>query len=55
MKNTITKIKEYKEGVKVYYCHNCKHIFVIPKDQEEIKCYYCGDEKNNKVNYYVIN
>ena len=55
MKNTIKKIKEYKEGAKVYYCHNCKHTIVIPKDKA-VKCYYCGNTvKEGKGNYYVIN
>ena len=55
MKNTITKIKEYKEKAKVFYCLNCKHTIVIPKNRQEIKCYYCGNEiKEGKGNYYVI-
>lgn len=54
MKNTIQKIKAYKEGAKVYYCLNCKHTFVIPKDKKEVKCYYCGEVKSDKLNTYVI-
>lgn len=54
MKNTITKIKEYKEGAKVYYCLNCKHTITIPKYKKEVKCYYCGNVQK-EVNFYVIN
>ena len=52
MNNTITKIREFKEGAKVYKC-SCGHNTVIPKDSQKVKCLYCGAIKE-KVNYYVI-
>jgi len=51
----IKLIKEYKgsevirgirikEGVRVYYCSNCKHDFNVPKEKTKVKCMYCGEE-----------
>ena len=53
MLNTITKIKEFKEGAKFYHCFKCEHNFIKPKNKKEIKCYYCGNTQD-KVNTYVI-
>ena len=49
----IIKIKEYKEGAKIYHCLNCKHNFTIPKDKTSVKCPYCG-LTDKEVNTYVI-
>lgn len=59
MINTITKIKEYNEGAKKYYCLKCKHFFTVPKKEAQkdvfiVKCYYCGNAKKEE-NFYVIN
>ena len=54
MKKTITKIKEYKEGAKIYYCHKCKHNFTIPRNQKAVRCFYCGNTLTEGEGYYYV-
>ena len=58
MLNTITKIKEYKEGAIVYYCLKSNHTFIMPKSETQkeeyiAKCPYCGNTRKIE-NFKVI-
>lgn len=41
----IKLIKEYKEGLKEFFCSSCGHKFNIAKDNKKNKCPYCGEDK----------
>lgn len=43
----LIKIKEYKTGLRVYYCSKCKHIVRIPK-YKKLWCWYCGNTGGQK-------
>lgn len=40
-KKRIIKVKEYREGARVYLCP-CGHTVTAPKFRQGVKCVYCG-------------